>query len=90
MIDETTLTALFEAALTARAQAYAPYSGFAVGAALPGGLDDGGEIGVAHGRKLLDVLARDVCGPADELVNHVRPRRGDWRDQSSPAAALPG
>jgi len=34
MIDETTVTALFEAALAARAHAYAPYSGFAVGAAV--------------------------------------------------------
>lgn len=36
MIDATRLAALFDAAASARARAYAPYSGFAVGAAALG------------------------------------------------------
>ena len=36
MIDATRLAALFDAAASARASAYAPYSGFAVGAAALG------------------------------------------------------
>jgi cytidine deaminase len=66
-MDESILTALVEAARRARAQAYAPYSKFAVGAAV---LDDSGRI---HAGCNVENAAypQGVCAEATALVHMV-------------------
>jgi cytidine deaminase len=66
-MDESILSALVEAARRARAQAYAPYSKFAVGAAV---LDDSGRI---HAGCNVENAAypQGVCAEATALVHMV-------------------
>ncbi len=67
MLEESILNALVEAARSARAQAYAPYSKFAVGAAV---LDDTGRI---HAGCNVENAAypQGVCAEATALVHMV-------------------
>ena len=66
-MDESVLSALVDAARAARAQAYAPYSKFAVGAAV---LDDSGRI---HAGCNVENAAypQGVCAEATALVHMV-------------------
>ena len=66
-MDESILNALVDAARSARAQAYAPYSKFAVGAAV---LDDSGRI---HAGCNVENAAypQGVCAEATALVHMV-------------------
>jgi cytidine deaminase len=67
VLDESILNALVDAARSARAQAYAPYSKFAVGAAV---LDDTGRI---HAGCNVENAAypQGVCAEATALVHMV-------------------
>jgi cytidine deaminase len=67
VVDDTTLNALVDAARAARSQAYAPYSKFAVGAAV---LDETGRI---HAGCNVENAAypQGICAEASALVHMV-------------------